>query len=142
MNNHLYHDMNVFVSSQRIDEPHTAALIDKLREAGFRVSHSPKNPSDGHDERWTNWYHKGLINDLDETIVFIAAIDMGWDSATWMAIESDEARRRLTGGQIRQMYYYNPLHIAVKAKGMLPYLKEQLPDDLDSVIETLSKLSQ
>lgn len=133
--------MKIFVSSQRIDEPHTTALISKLRGAGFQVVHSPKNPLDGDDERWTqDWYNKGLLETLDATDVFISSIDRGWDSATWMAIEADEAMKRTTNAHIQQMYYYNPLKISVTAAGMLRYLKEQLPDDLESTVKILSKL--
>ena len=134
--------MNIFVSSQRIDEPHTAALISKLSGAGFQVVNSPRNPVDGDDERWgQDWYHDGLIKALDAAKVFIASIDQGWDSATWMAIESEEALKRHSKSQILYMYYYNPCNVVVNAGWMLRYLQEQLPNDLGAVIEVLNKLT-
>jgi hypothetical protein len=132
--------MNIFVSSQNIDEPHTDALIKGLQASGFKVNHSPRNPIHGYDFRWANWYETGLQVSLATTNIFIIAVDVGWDSSTWMAIEADLAFRLLGNGNIEQLYYYNPLHIRVKAKGALPYLNKQLPDSLNDTIGLLSKL--
>lgn len=132
--------MNIFVSSQNIDEPHTITLIKELRAFGFQVNHSPRNPSYGYDFRWVNWYEKGLQDSLAATNVFIISVDAGWDSSTWMTIEVDLALKLLGNGNIEQLYYYNPLHIRVKAKGALPYLNKQLPDSLNDTIGLLSKL--
>jgi hypothetical protein len=40
-------------------------------------------------------------------------------------------------GKIRRMYFWNPEQIEVKAVGMVAYLKERLPDDLDQLVWTL-----
>jgi hypothetical protein len=81
----------IFVSSCRIDEPHTTALVSRLRHESFSVLHSPRNPLDGADARWHDWYASGCKAALDRASIFIAIINFGWDSSTWMAHECDEA---------------------------------------------------
>lgn len=132
--------MDIFVSSQNIDEPHTNTLIKELRAYGFQVNHSPRNPIHGYDFRWANWYEKGLQDSLATANVFIISVDAGWDSSTWMAMEADLALRLLGNGNIKQLYYYNPLHIRVKSKWAVPDLNKQLPDSLNDTIGLLSKL--
>jgi hypothetical protein len=133
--------MIIFISSQRIDDPQTSFLIKRLCEVGINIYHSPRNPLDGEDEKWKcNWYEKGLRDALNKTDVFIASIDLGWGSSTWMGIESDEGLKRLKDGRIKKMYYFNPLHIIIKEKGMKCYLIEQLPDEPNAVIEILNSI--
>ncbi len=127
----------IFVSSCRIDESRTAALIERLRNESFSVLHSPRNPLDGEDARWHDWYERGCKADLDRASIFIAVISSGWDCSTWMAHECDEALKRVGSGKIRRMYFWNPEQMEVKAAGMIPYLKECLPDELDQLISTL-----
>lgn len=128
---------NIFLSSQRVDSKYTSKLVRKLREEGFHVTHSPQNPLDGDDRRWRDWYERGLDEALESTNIFIIVIDYGWDSSTWMAQEADSALKRFESGQIREMCYLNPENIDIHAAGMLRYLKQQLPDDFDTLVEIL-----
>ena len=128
---------NIFVSCQSIDSEYTSILVRKLREEGFHVNHSPQNPLDGYDPRWRDWYERGLDEALDSTNIFIIVIDYGWDASTWMAQEADSALKRFERGQIREMYYLNPDNTNIHAGGMLRYLKQQLPDDFDTLVEVL-----
>ncbi len=127
----------IFVSSCRIDGPHAAALVARLRGEAFAVLHSPRNPSDGRDGRWVDWYRRGCRAELETADIFIAVISRPWDCSTWMAHECDEALRLAEAGRLRGMFYWNPERIAVEARGMLKYLKEPLPDDLDELARAL-----
>jgi hypothetical protein len=124
--------MMVFVSSQSVDTAPASLLIDGLRGAGAAVEHSPRNPSDGHDPRWKNWYDKGLQEALKRCASFVAVVDRAWDSSTWMAIEADEAEKHLTS-----TYYWNPQGVTIAAAGMKPYLTAELPAALDAAIAVL-----
>ena len=127
----------IFVSSCRIDGPHAAALIERLRGESFAVSHSPRNPSDGRDERWIDWYASGCRVELEEADIFVSVISPAWDCSTWMAHECIEASRLAGNGKLRKVYFWNPESIKVEAVGMVKYLKERLPDDLDELILAL-----
>src|ERR1051325_8859946 len=96
--------LNIFVSSERVDDARVSGLIHKLREAAFKVDHSPR----AKDARWDDWYEKGCQAALDKTEIFIVAVTKGWDCSTWMAHEADEAQKRMAEGRIRQCFYYNP----------------------------------
>ena len=127
----------IFVSSCRIDDPLAAALIERLRSESFSVLHSPRHPSGGEDVRWRDWYNNGCRTELEGAGIFIAVISPAWDSSTWMAHECSEALKQMGVGRIQRMYYWNPERMDVKAAGMAVYLKERLPDDLDSLIGAL-----
>lgn len=127
----------IFVSSCRIDEPQTAALIERLYTESFSVLHSPRNPLDGEDARWRDWYKSGCKAEMERASAFIAVISSGWGCSTWMAHECDEASKQMEAGKIRRMYFWNPEQIQMKAAGMFPYLMERLPDDLDQLISML-----
>ena len=101
--------------------------------------HSPRNPSDGEDDRWRNWYDKSCREEMEQAEIFITVISSGWDCSTWMGIEGHEALKLMEAGKIRKMYFYNPEHIEVKAEGMVPYMKEELPDNLDEVVRILKE---
>jgi hypothetical protein len=128
--------MAIFVSSQAVDEAPASTLIAGLRSAGVVVEHSPSNPEHRDDGRWSDWYGKGLPNTLVRCSIFIAVVDRGWDSSTWMAIEADLAGKKLGAGRIRSVFW-NPEARVVTAKGMLPYLEEELPRDLSRAISWL-----
>ncbi|HLL14149.1 MAG TPA: toll/interleukin-1 receptor domain-containing protein [Pyrinomonadaceae bacterium] len=127
----------VFISSCDIEAPHASSLVECLREAGFRVTHSPGSPS---SERWRDWYARNCRDELEKASIFIAVIDPAWDSSTWMAHEANEAMKLLEAGRIRKMYYWNPEQVQVKAAGMAPYLKDRLPDNKDVLISTLREI--
>src|SRR5947209_16595726 len=129
----------VFVSSCRIDAPNAAAFISRLRSEDFFVMHSPRNPSDGKDERWRTWYDKGCREEMEQVEIFITVISYAWDCSTWMASEGHEALKLMAAGKLRKMYFYDPEHIEVKAKSMVLYMKEPLPDNLDEVIRVLKE---
>jgi hypothetical protein len=95
--------MRIFVSSQRIDDDATARVISELKRSGFDVRTSPRNPLDGPDERWHDWYAHGLTAELDQVDAFVIVIDRGWDSSKWMAAEADEALKRLRQGRLTRM---------------------------------------
>jgi hypothetical protein len=124
--------MTIFVSSQSVDTAPASLLIDGLRRAGVAVEHSPRNPIHGHDPRWQDWYSKGLQDALKRCTSFVAVVDRVWESSTWMAVESDEAKKR-----VASTYFWNPQGVAVAAAGMKPYLTAELPAPLDAAIAVL-----
>ncbi len=120
----------VFVSSCTIDSGHPSALVNSLLAEGFEVLHSPRK-----DQRvnWGDWYNRDSLNALGQTDIFVIAVTENWQFSTWMQHEAWEAQKRLRAGKIRRMLFYNPDNIQVTAKGMLPFLNERLPDDLEGV---------
>lgn len=130
----------IFVSSCRVDGQHAAALIERLRGESFGVSHSPRNPSDGEDRRWLDWYKGGCRAELEGADIFVTVISRAWDCSTWMAHECGEASELAGEGRLRGVYFWNPEGIEVEARGMVEYLKERLPDDLDELISPLREM--
>lgn len=128
----------IFVSCESVDSKFAKSLIEGLRSNGINVYHSPRNPLDGEDLRWHSWYEKGLIEEISQVEILIVVITYSWDSSTWMGIESDEASRRLKNENI---YFWNPENHKVTSRGMIGYLKNELPKELDEVVKVLkSKL--
>ena len=66
----------------------------------------------------------------------IVVVDCGWDSSTWMGIESDEIRTRLDAGNF-QAFLWNPEGIAVRAAGMIPYVQAFRVATLNEIIDGL-----
>lgn len=129
----------VFVSCERIDEPVVIELIKKLKKF-FVVLHSPRNPLDGEDFKWNDWYQTGLNGALAKSDIFLIAVTNGWDSATWMAIESHEALRLFKNSQICKTVFWNPLNIKLQSSGTAEmYLREQILGNIDEVIEKLKQ---
>jgi len=128
---------HIFVSSCRIDDPHATALIERLRSESFIVLHSPRNPSDGDDARWRNWYESGCKAEMGRANIFISVVTAAWDCSTWMAHECLEALKQAGADQIRGMYFWNPGRVEVTAGVVTAYLKKRLPDDLDELISVL-----
>ena len=124
--------MNIFVSSQSVDSAHVASLIDGLRQAHVTIEHSPRNPIDADDPRWRGWYEVGLPAAVERSDVFVAVIDRGWDSSTWMACEAEMATKKGL-----PVLYWNPDGVKVTAQGMVPYLREELPPAIDEAVEQL-----
>lgn len=124
--------MRVFVSSQDVDGDPCSALIDTLRSEGWVVDHSPRNPID--DPRWSSWYDSGLAAALSRADIFIIVVDYAWDSSTWMA---EEARLAIERGMVKTAFYWNPECIVVRAMGMFPYLRSELPRDMDALVQVL-----
>ena len=123
--------IRVFVSFYPGDSAHAPALVQALRDAGCEVAHSPDPDAMG------DWYASGLPAALDRSDVFVCVISPAWDSSTWMAIEADEARRRLAAGRIAGCFCYNPEGRRVIAAGMIPYLRHPLPVDLSEAVEVI-----
>lgn len=87
---------------------------------------------DGDDPRWRDWYEAGLPAAIGRCEVFVAVVDRGWDSSTWMGQEADTASKSgLT------LLYWNPDRLLVKARGMVAYLREELPPALDDALTLL-----
>lgn len=126
--------MKVFVSSENIDSQFVKSLIKELRYHNFEVSHSPRDNNDTH---WGNWYERGLEEELKQTQIFIAVITKSWQWSTWMSHEINEACKLLKEEKIENVYFWNPENIEVEAVGMIGYLKNELPIDLDKVLEVL-----
>jgi hypothetical protein len=124
----------VFLSSQAIDRCPARTLIDALRTSGVRVECSPRNPLDGEDSRWTDWYSTGLPNAIRGVDVVVLVLDEGWDSATWMA---EEARLAFAFLGAEAVLFWNPNLVSVRAAGMLPYLKTRLPDEISDAVARL-----
>lgn len=122
--------MKVFVSCQSVDSVSVQSLIRRLIAIGLAVDHSPRNPLDGEDSRWSDWYKHSLPAAIAAANCFLIVVDGGWDSSSWMG---EEARMAEESGL--PMYFWNPDRIQVK--GMLHYLKLQLPDDLADAVRHL-----
>jgi hypothetical protein len=103
----------LFISCEQVDSPHAQALIQKLQQKGIIVSHSPRNPFDGDDERWCDWYDGRGQAEIGKADVFVVVVTAGWDSSTWMSFEATEALKGLQQGCIRQMFHYNPQNIKI-----------------------------
>lgn len=132
---------DIFISCERVDLPHAVALIQRLWQQGFSVSHSPRNPSDGNDERWINWYDGTGQSEIATSNIFIVVVTPGWDCATWMGFEAEEARKGLRQGYIRRMLHYNPTHTAIHyLENKQQWLGERLPDDLEEAIAVLESI--
>ena len=86
--------MRIFVSSQVVDRWPARDLIAALRQAGVEVEHSPRNPLDGEDPRWKDWYSSTLGAVIDRCDAFVIIVEPGWDSSTWMAIEAEAGLAR------------------------------------------------
>lgn len=56
-----------------------------------------------------------------------------------MAYECEEALKLTVAGKIQKMYFWNPERVEVKAAGMVSYLIERLPDDLDELISAMKE---
>ena len=134
---------SIFISCQSIESPEPQMLVSELKEKGFRTNHSPRSPLDGDDSRWADWYQRGLHEAIKESQSFVIIVDRGWDSSTWMGIEAGEALRKAkaSGGNY-VMTYWNPNNIEVKAKGMLGYLKDRLPNKVNEAVEALTRRMQ
>ena len=124
--------MRIFVSSQSVDSPDSKAFIQELIAAGHAVEHSPSNPMDGKDPRWSTWYAEGLEQAIASAELFVVVVDGGWDSSTWMA---EEARTATVAGL--PMYFWNPGEITVSAAGMVGYLQRALPRDVTAAARAL-----
>jgi len=124
----------VFISSCTIDSGHPSALVNELLAEGFEVLHSPRK---GQRVNWGDWYNRDSLNALDQTDIFIIAVTENWQFSTWMQHEAREAQKRLRTGRIQKMLFYNPENIVVTAKGMLPFLNQRLPDELEEVAQSL-----
>src|SRR3954469_18990841 len=108
--------MRVFVSSQGVDRWPARELITALRQASVEVEHSPRNPLDGEDPRWSDWYGSALRGAVDRCDAFVIVVEPGWDSSTWMAVEAEAG---LTPGRKTEQnaFFWNPDGIAVNAAG-------------------------
>ena len=124
----------VFVSSQAIDIAPAKDLVAMLRAAGVVLECSPSNPLHASDSRWPDWYAAGLRAAIERCSVFVIVLDSGWDSSTWMAQEADAALQ--APGQ-RQVFFWNPLRVAVHARGMLGYLRTELPASSSEAAEVI-----
>ncbi|MEL7358538.1 MAG: hypothetical protein AAFN40_18515 [Cyanobacteria bacterium J06560_6] len=123
--------MRIFLSTQSIDSSPAADLFSALRATDCIVEHSPRNPSDGYDERWPDWYEKGLTQTLKSVDRFIIVVDKGWDSSTWMGIEAEAAI-----AQDLSLEFWNPQDCEI-APGMITYLRRRLPNELTYLVTTL-----
>ncbi|WP_411846059.1 hypothetical protein AAFN60_21360 [Roseibacillus persicicus] len=129
----------IFLSSQHIGGGSASLLLTELRNIGLNVDHSPLNPAFGHDERWQSWYAQGLRTALESVSLFVSVIDKGWDSSTWMAMESAQAFNSVsTRDSIR---FWNPDQIVVKVQEMRQYLTSELPRDLIEAAAEIEKLA-
>ena len=133
--------LNVFVSCERVDDERATAFIEALRRRGCVVSHSPRNPMDGQDERWADWYAVGLKDELRRADVFVAVVTSGWASSSWMLCEAVEARQQSLQ-RSRRMFQYNVLCSPVFFDGK-PRGHEQtlLPLDIEAAAEILLRNS-
>jgi hypothetical protein len=129
--------VRVFLSSQAVDRDPARALADALQAAGVSVEHSPGNPIDGLDDRWSDWYGVGLPTAIRESQVAVLVLDTVWDSSSWMA---EEARLAFAHLGADRVFFWNPGNVTVRASGMSPYLRTRLPDDISSAVTKLRSL--
>jgi hypothetical protein len=129
--------VSIFISCQDIDSPYVERLFAALREVALPFFHSPPNPMRRPDAAWVNWYDQGLPATLARTSGFLIVIDSGWDSSTWMGIEAHTAIARISGEHLRFFAFVNPNQTLVRARGMLPYLREEFPSDLSALLPIL-----
>lgn len=133
---------DIFISCARVDSPHATALIRELRRKEFHVAHSPREPLDGHDESWHNWYEGRGQSTIAATEIFVVVVTEAWDCSTWMAFEATEALKSLEQGTLKRMLHYNPTHIEVHyPENKWHWLGEKLPNELDeavAIIETIA----
>jgi hypothetical protein len=125
----------IFVSSQSVDQSPAKDLIEQLRVLGMTIDHSPRNPADGEDMRWSSWYASGLDRALDSSSLAVLVIDHGWASSSWMAEEARTAFNRLGADAV---LLWNPAQIEVSACGMKPYLTSRLPEDLRAAVDEIA----
>ena len=131
----------MFISCEQVDSFHANALIQRLRQEGISVSHSPRNPSDGNDERWINWYDGGGQEEISKAEVFVVVVTAGWDASTWMAFEATEALKGLRQGHTKRMMHYNPENTKIHyPENKYKWLGEKLPDNLEEAITLLKSL--
>src|SRR5689334_2646354 len=97
----------VFVSSQRVDRDPARELIRRLLTTGIGVEHSPSNPLDREDARWSDWYHEGLFAALRRCRLFVIVLDAGWDSSTWMGTEAHAALESSRAGTQLEAFFWN-----------------------------------
>jgi hypothetical protein len=107
-------------------------LVAALRGAGLNVEQSPSNPIHRADPRWADWYRVGLPSTLRRCRTFVIVVDNGWDSSTWMAQEAESA---LVSPGGLQGLFWNPLRVAVDARGMVGYLRTELPVGLAEAVK-------
>ncbi len=129
--------MNAFINCERIDDLFVERLINNLKLEGFMVSTSPKNPIDGEDIRWNNWYNFGIDEALQNIDVFISIITDSWSSSTWMAIECDTAEKYFLQNSIKNMYYIDLRTSKYMPKGMEQYLKTELPKNFNEILKII-----
>lgn len=120
----------VFVSAYTPQSGGAAELIKALRAAGCGVNHSPWGTS---DPRWQDWYDVGLEKSVSGCDAFVAVVDSAWDSSSWMAEECNVAARLLPAA----VFSWNPDSVVVAAKGMVPYLRQPLPTQLEEAVAYL-----
>ena len=126
----------IFVSSYNVDKPPASSLIAALRNSGVVVENSPSNPADKSDPKWKKWYDEGLMATLMNCDTFVAVITDVWDS-TWMVSECQTALNLHNVSMMKKYYYWNPQRISVTAAGLVPYLKSELPMEMDKAVDIL-----
>jgi len=97
---------------------------------------SPMNPLYGYDDKWNDWYDKGLPECLSLCNVFVSVIDNVWDSSAWMAEESRQGQRLC-----RLNLYWNPEAVEVNAQGMMSYLSKALPSRIKDAVSRIEGLA-
>lgn len=129
--------LTLFVSCQDVDEPRVRELIERLRAEDVDVRSSPRNPSRGFDEAWSDWYAVGLDQALDGVDAFVIVVDSGWDSSTWMGEEARRASQRLANGGDPPMFFVNPSATPARSSSMEAYLRIELPAEPMTLVSTL-----
>lgn len=130
----------VFVSSYNVDRPPASDLIAALKTKGVAVESSPGNPADRIDPKWQNWYEAGLMDALARSDTFVTVVTDVWESI-WMASECQAALDLFSASRLTGFHYWNPQGVSMTAAGLLPYLKSELPVDIDQAVEVLVRRS-
>lgn len=121
------HTVSVFISTDNFGNVSIQEILNSLMEQNLIVNTSPKNPVNGYDAKWVDWYSKGLQLALVSTDVFIIILTDSWESSTWMAEEAHRAEELFTKGKIKKMAYVDIRTFAAPfAFGMKNYLRDKI----------------
>lgn len=131
---------SIFISCERVDDDYPSKLIAYLKAKGYTVRHSPKNPVDGKDDKWENWYSFGLNDCLENSNYFIIIVTDSWDSSSWMGQEAASGKL-LYNNKVISKYMYIDLRSNINIPlGMATFLENKIPKEFVAVCEAICQI--
>jgi hypothetical protein len=79
-----------------------------------------------------------LIATLRRCSLFVIIVDPVWDSSTWMGEEAHAALESHLMVPHLPAFFWNPDRVAVRAAGMVRYLKAELPIKTQEAVRILA----